>query len=73
MASSDEASETLGAIAEAYSLTPANAPAIIIGKNASTDGTHKLAKWDMIKKLIDDNNMTVSYENEEYVVYTVCR
>ena len=50
-----------------------NPPSIIIGKNASTDGTHKLAKWDMIKKLIDDNNMTVSYENEEYVVYTVCR
>ena len=49
-----------------------NPPSIIIGKNASTDGTHKLAKWDMLKKLIDDNNMTVSYENEEYVVYTVC-
>ena len=72
MASSDEASETLGAIAEAYSLTPANAPAIIIGKNASTDGIHKSAKWDILEKLIEDNDMTVSYENEEYLVYTSC-
>ena len=71
-ASSDEASETLGATAEAYSLTPSNTTAIIIGKNASTDGIHKSAKWDILEKLIEDNDMTVSYENEEYLVYTSC-
>ena len=49
-----------------------NPPSVIIGKNASTDGIHKSAKWDILEKLIEDNDMTVSYENEEYLVYTSC-